>query len=96
MARKLKVLICTEGKHCRKRGAKKVHCALLEQLESFGIEDSVCLKKSECLGQCGRGPAVQVQPLDRFYGLAEPEHCKDFVRSIKKKRKPPKSLQLKH
>lgn len=94
MARKLKLFVCTEGKHCKKRGAKKVLCALAEQLQSYGLENKICLKKSECLGKCGRGPAIEVQPLDRFYGNLEPGNCEDFVRALKRKRKPPKKLRL--
>lgn len=94
MARKLKLFVCTKGKHCKKRGADAVMCALAEQLESFGLEDKVCLKKSDCLGKCGRGPAIQVKPLDRIYGNLEPKECEDFVRALKKKNKPPKKLLL--
>lgn len=94
MARKLKLILCTKGKHCKKRGAKKVLCALAEQIEQFGLDEKICLKKSDCLGKCGRGPTMQVQPTDRYYGNLEPELCEDFVRSLKKKRKPPKYLRL--
>ncbi len=95
MAQKLKLVVCTKGKHCKKRGAKKILCALAQELENFGLEDKICLKKSECLGKCGRGPAIQIKPLDSFYGNVEPQHCKEFVRSLKLKKKPPKSLKLK-
>ena len=94
MAIKLKLLVCTKGKHCKKRGAKKVLCALAEQLEIFGLDDKICLKKSDCLGKCGRGPAIQVKPLDKFYGNVEPDTCEDFVKAIKKKSKPPRKLLL--
>ena len=94
MSQKLKLLVCTKGKHCKKRGAEKVLCALAEQLESYGLEDKVCLKKSECLGKCGRGPAIRVKPLDLFYGNIDPTIAEDFVRALKKKNKPPKKLRL--
>jgi (2Fe-2S) ferredoxin len=94
MSQKLKLLVCTKGKHCKKRGAKKVLCALAEELENYGLEDTVCLKKSECLGKCGRGPAIEVQPIDKIYGLVNEGLCKDFVRALKKKNKPPKKLRL--
>ncbi|MBX9685811.1 MAG: (2Fe-2S) ferredoxin domain-containing protein [Candidatus Obscuribacterales bacterium] len=96
MGQKLKLFVCTKGKHCKKRGAKKILCALLDSLETFGLEDKVCLKKSDCLGKCGRGPAVQVMPRDEYYGNFEADDCEDFVKALKKKGKPPKGLLLGH
>lgn len=94
MANKLKLIICTKGKHCKRRGAKKIHCALAEALEDHGLDSKICLKKSECLGKCGAGPTVQMMPSEKYYGNLEVDNAKDFVRSLKKKNKPPKKLML--
>ena len=94
MAGKLKLVVCTKGKACKKRGAKKVFCALEEQIEDFGLEKKICLKKSDCLGYCGQGPTVEVKPLDHLYGWLEPSDCFDLVKALKKKRKPVKRLLL--
>lgn len=84
---KVKILVCTKGKHCRKRGGKDVACALAKQLECLGVDDKFSIKKSECLGRCERGPAVKVKDLELSYGRVEPEDCKDLVKEMVKVRK---------
>jgi (2Fe-2S) ferredoxin len=97
MGEKLKLFVCTKGKHCKKQGAKKVYCAMLEQLEEMGLEDDVCLKKSECLGQCSKAPAVQVKPHNYYYGKIGPDDCEKIIKSLEtpKKTKPVKKLLIK-
>ena len=94
MANKLKLIICTKGKHCKKRGAKKVLSALEDALEDYGLENKICLKKSDCLGKCGRAPMMQVQSTELYYGNLAPDFCVDFVKYLKKKKKPPKKQAL--
>jgi bidirectional [NiFe] hydrogenase diaphorase subunit len=94
MAKKLKLYVCTKGKACKKRGGKKVFDKLEEAIRDFDLEKNVCVKKTSCLGKCGKGPAIELQPLDRIYGSVFPETCEDFVRALKKKGKPPKKLRI--
>lgn len=94
MAKKLQLFVCTKGKHCKRRGAKKILCRLAEELQEHGLEKKICLKKSECLGKCGRGPAVQVLPTEEIYGLIKSDHCEEFVLGLKHKKRPPKKLLL--
>ena len=96
MPEKLKLLVCTKGKHCKKSGAKKVLCALMEQLEDLGLEDDVCIKKTDCLGQCSKAPAVQVKPQNIYYGRLDPDDCEKIVKSLASaKLKPVKKLLIK-
>jgi sirohydrochlorin cobaltochelatase len=80
-----KVLICTKGKTCRKRGAKEVYCALQQQIEDQGLEDEIRLKKVDCLGRCGRGPTVKVKPFKVWYGGVSPADCRELIGSILRK-----------
>jgi (2Fe-2S) ferredoxin len=82
---KPKIVVCTKGKTCRKRGAKDVFCALEAQLEELGLEKQICLKKSDCLGRCGRGPTVKVKPDKYFYSGVRPSDCHDIIASLIRK-----------
>lgn len=96
MGEKLKLFVCTKGKHCKKSGAKKVMCALMDQLEELGLEDDVSIKKSDCLGQCSKAPAVQVKPHNFYYGRIDPDDCEEIIKSLsKEKKKPVKKLLIK-
>lgn len=94
MAKRLKLLVCTKGKHCKKRGAKEILCGLSEQLECQGLKSKISLKKSECLGKCSRGPAVQIMPEDQFCSISDKNVVENFVRKLKKKKKAPKEFLL--
>lgn len=87
MSFKIKVLVCTEGKHCRKRGGKDVYCRLAEQCQTLGVEDKFAIKKSDCLGSCGRGPAVKIKGFKLTYGRVEPGDCKSILKDLLKARK---------
>jgi len=94
MAKKLKLYVCTKGKTCKKRGAKKVFEGLEKAIEDFYLEKKVCVKKTGCLGKCGKGPTIDVQPLDHMYGSIFPDVCEDFVRALRRKGKPPKKFRI--
>lgn len=87
MPNKVKIIVCTKGKTCKKRGAKKVLNALEDAVDEYGLEDKICLKKSECLGKCGRGPVAKVKDSGDFFGFLEPDNCIDLVKYLKKKQK---------
>ncbi len=95
MSTKLKLIVCTEGKTCKKRGAREILHALEEALDDYEAEDRICLKKSECLGKCGRGPVAKVKSMDKYVGNLEIDDCFDLVKALKKKHKVPKKLQIK-
>jgi len=92
---KTKLLICTKGKSCKKRGAKEVFCALEEQIECMGLEDKVRLKKVDCLGMCGNGPAIQIKSQKLSYGRVSPDDCEKIIRRLTKNKKPIDRLVIK-
>lgn len=51
------IYVC-QGKHCKKRGSKQVAHAL--ESASTDFDGSIEVKGCACLGQCKRGPAVQI------------------------------------
>lgn len=87
MSSKIKVLVCTEGKHCRKQGGKDVFCALAKEVACLGADDKFSIKKSECLGRCEKGPAVKIKGLKLSYGRVRLSDCKDIAKALLKARK---------
>lgn len=81
MSDKIKILVCTES-HCQKRGADDIVCALKEQRACLGLKDQVAIKKSDCLGMCGKGPGVYVKGLKLKYKHVAQRDCKDILRTI--------------
>jgi NADH-quinone oxidoreductase subunit F/NADP-reducing hydrogenase subunit HndC len=79
---KQKVFVCTKGKTCRKRGAREVFCALEQEIEAQGLEEQIKLKKTECMGHCGKGPTVKIKPDKVWYGSVSPRDCAEIIRSL--------------
>ena len=76
---KNKVAVCS-GKDCRKRGSKEVYCALQQTIDALGLEKSVSLKKTDCLGECGRGPVVKIKNPDKyFYGWVSVNDVRELI-----------------
>lgn len=82
MAKQQKVLVCTKGKACRKRGSKELFCALEKTIETLGLDKDICLKKSDCMGHCGRGPAVKVKRDKIVYGWVALADIRELVWSL--------------
>lgn len=76
---KSKVSVCT-GKDCRKRGSKEVYNALDASIEALALIDSICIKKVDCIGVCGRGPVVKVKNPDKtYYGWVSVNDVRELV-----------------
>jgi (2Fe-2S) ferredoxin len=61
---KVKILICQKS-HCRDNGGKEVYSALVEQLNSHNLNDSVTLKATGCLKCCKKAPNLVVLPVGK-------------------------------
>jgi (2Fe-2S) ferredoxin len=61
---KVKILICQKS-HCRDNGGKEVYSALVEQLNSHDLNDSVTLKSTGCLKCCKKAPNLVVLPVGK-------------------------------
>ncbi len=78
----MKVLVCTKGRKCRKRGSKGVLTALRDAVDDHDLGDTIKVKKSDCLGICGKGPVVYVRRGKICYAYVTESDCEDIVRSL--------------
>ena len=89
MATKLscrKVLIC-QNRTCRKQGADKV----LQKFEE-AIGENFTVEATGCLGQCGNGPMVLVEPEQVWYCQVNPEEVAAVVERHLKADRPIKAM----
>ena len=62
------VITLCSGTSCLQKGAQRLRRVLLEELERQGLRKKVRVKLSGCLGMCGKGPVVIVNPGYTIYG----------------------------
>lgn len=78
----MKVLVCTKGRKCRKRGSKDVLAALRDAVDTLDWCERVKVKKVGCLGVCGKGPVVYVKRGHTCYVYVTEADCQDIARSL--------------
>jgi (2Fe-2S) ferredoxin len=75
----VKLVVCTEGKKCCKRGSKRVFRRLEEEIERGGHGSTIKLKESDCLKLCKTGPTLVVKPDGPSYGNVDESDCAEIV-----------------
>jgi NADH-quinone oxidoreductase subunit F len=75
---KYKLLVCL-GAGCISSGSEAVRNALLEELERRNLSEEVRVVGTGCIGCCGSGPVVLVQPDGVLYQGLKPEDTIDII-----------------
>lgn len=95
------LLICTNklvpgrpGCACSERGALDISGILLKLIQVENLQDTVSVKESRCMGRCGQGPILMIQPGRFVYGPVTEENIVDIFYSHVLKGKPLKKLEL--
>ncbi|MFI4910871.1 MAG: NADH-quinone oxidoreductase subunit NuoF [Sedimentisphaeraceae bacterium JB056] len=73
-----KILVCAGG-GCIASGSLKVIEALQEELESHGLDKTVQIVETGCLGPCAAGPVVLMAKDQVFYQKVQPKDAVDIV-----------------
>jgi len=82
------ITVC-EGTSClRKKEAGRFHTLLLEQLREHGLQDRVKINISGCLGMCGKGPLMVVNPGYTIYGGLKDKDVSEIVEQHLVKKRP--------
>jgi len=66
---------------CQDTGSMDVWQKMSEELDDRGIYDTVRITGTTCVGPCGRGPVVIVQPDNVWYGKVTTEDVKEIFES---------------
>lgn len=75
---KAKVLICQKS-NCWKKGGKEVFAQLESTLSDRRLTDEVPLKKTGCLKQCKKAPALIMMPDKARYNKVKPKQIPNLV-----------------
>ncbi len=75
---KYEVLVCG-GAGCLSSGCQEVKERLETELANSGLKSEVKLTLTGCMGPCGLGPSVMVQPGGYFYQKVKPEDAYEIV-----------------
>ena len=75
---KAKVLICQKS-NCWKKGGKKVYEELESTLSDRGLAKQIPIKKTGCLKQCKKAPAMVMMPDKARYNKVKPGQVKKLV-----------------
>lgn len=66
------VLVCTYGAWCKLDGSDDVRIRLKALAKEAGLDKTLRVTKSGCLGQCGHGPMVACWPENVWYAKVTP------------------------
>lgn len=75
---KAKVLICQKS-NCWKKGGKKVHAEIETKLNDLGLIKEIQIKKTGCLKQCKKAPALVMMPDKAIYKQVKPKQVAKLV-----------------
>ena len=78
MAYQSYVLICG-GTACFSGGGDKIVSEFKEQLKAQGLDSTVQVVATGCLGFCEQGPIVKILPQGTFYVQVKPEDVKEII-----------------
>ncbi len=95
MSKKFKILVCTKGKKCPKRGSEAVADAIESAAQKLNCADDVSVKRCKCMDMCKKGPAVVLMPDKVKYARVSEEDAKEIVNTLITGGEPIKRLRYK-
>ncbi len=72
-----RLLVCTKGKHCAKRGGREVADAL--EADAKALQSDLEIVRCKCLGECDHGPAVIYMPDKVKHRKVTPEAARQIL-----------------
>ena len=79
----MSLYVCTGG-GCKDKNAKKLRAKLKELIKERGLDDRIKVKKSECMGDCGKGPIVKLKPGKRTFMNVKPKKAAALLDEVEK------------
>ena len=79
--RKYRISVCA-GSSCSDKGSKKVRAKLKKLVKKRELDDRVKVKKCSCLGDCGEGPVVTIEPGGNRVKRVTPKRAKKLLEKV--------------
>lgn len=76
-----RILVC-DGKACAENDSKEIRKKLKKLIEEQGLEDRFEVKKCSCLGDCGKGPILAIEPGGKRLKGATPKRAKKLLAKL--------------
>ncbi|MGK7948745.1 MAG: (2Fe-2S) ferredoxin domain-containing protein [Xenococcaceae cyanobacterium] len=73
-----KILLCKKSS-CWKRGGKAIYEKITEELQEQGLDDSITVKKTGCMGRCKSAPNLVVLPGKNRYKCFNEEKINTLI-----------------
>ena len=73
-----KILLCKKSS-CWKRGGKAIYEKITEELQEQGLDDSITVKKTGCMGRCKSAPNLVVLPDKARYKRFNEEEVNSLI-----------------
>lgn len=67
------------GKHCKEDGSKKTRNTLRDLVQAQGLEDAIEVDTCNCLGKCGKGPVIRIEPGGERVKRISGKKCEAFL-----------------
>ncbi len=79
------ISVCVNRKNdsetlCGNRNSEEIFFKLKNYVREKGLIREVMVSRSLCLGQCGKGPIITVQPDDIWYMGITLEDCSEIIK----------------
>jgi bidirectional [NiFe] hydrogenase diaphorase subunit len=78
----IRIRCCTSG-GCQASNSLQVKARMEMAVKALGLEDTVEVQSVGCMGFCGRGPLVAVDPSQTLYERVSPEDAPSIVNVLK-------------
>ena len=79
-ARRYHIYVCG-GAGCVSSGCKDVKNAVTEAVKEYGLENSVKIIETGCIGTCAVGPVMLIEPDDVFYTKLDPAKAHEVIKA---------------
>jgi len=73
------IITLCDGTACIQRGAHRIRDRLIKEIDARGLTDRVRISLSGCLGICGKGPVMVVNPGYTIYGNLTEDDIPEIV-----------------
>lgn len=78
---KTTIYVCN-GKNCKEDDSKKTRNAFRNLVEEQGLDNKILVDSCNCMGKCGKGPVVRVEPAGLRAKYIAPKKCSAFLESL--------------
>ena len=88
-----KICVCC-GAGCLSSGSEKVLNDLKTKIKDKGLEDTIKVSPSGCMGPCNQGPLVKIKPDETIYEMVSADNVDTIIEQHIEKKEPLPELML--